>query len=113
MIFTCSFSFFIAFHTQGFESASLYFDPDPAFQFNAEPDTPFHFNTDPDLAFHFNKDPAPQQGDGNLRPLAYGPSRPPFEPRKLLNFGSIADPDPALYSNAYPDLHTNTASKKN
>ncbi len=50
--------------------------------FNADPDSAFHFNADPHPAFHFNAyqdlDPAPNQGDANLRPLAYKPSRPPF-----------------------------------
>jgi hypothetical protein len=43
-------------------------------------DQAFHFNADPDPAFHFNADPdpAPHEGDANLRPLAYRPSRPPF-----------------------------------
>jgi hypothetical protein len=53
----------------------------------------------------------------NLRPLAYRPSRPPFEPprlhferprlhlepRKLLDFDFNAEPDPAFHSNADPD----------
>ncbi len=43
---------------------------DRAFHFNAHPDPAFHFNADPD--------PAPHEGDANLRPLAYRPSRPPL-----------------------------------
>jgi hypothetical protein len=34
----------------------------------------------PDPAFHINADPGPvpHQGDSNLRPMTYRPSRPPF-----------------------------------
>jgi hypothetical protein len=39
---------------------------------------PHHFNADLDTAFHFNADPDPHEGDANLRPLAYRPSRPAF-----------------------------------
>ncbi len=52
--------------------------------FNADPDQAFCFNADPDPAFHFivdpnpYPDPAPHQGDANLRPLAYRPSRSLF-----------------------------------
>jgi hypothetical protein len=47
--------------------------------FSAYPDPTFHFNADPDQAVNINADPdpAPHQGDLNLRPLAYRPSRPP------------------------------------
>ncbi len=63
---------------QGVGPASLYCGL--VFHFNADSDPAFHFNADPDLAFHFNADPDPaaHQGDANLRPLAYRPSRPPF-----------------------------------
>jgi hypothetical protein len=41
---------------------------------------PYHFNSDPDPASYFNADPdlAPLRSDGNLRPLAYRPSRAPL-----------------------------------
>jgi hypothetical protein len=45
-------------------------DPNPAFHFNADPDPALHLNADPDPATH--------QGDANLRPLVYRPSRAPF-----------------------------------
>jgi hypothetical protein len=55
-------------------------DPDPAFHFNADQHPTFPFNADQDPAFPFNAgpEPDPHQGDANLRPLTYRPSRPPF-----------------------------------
>jgi hypothetical protein len=47
-------------------------DSDPAFHFNAESHPAFNFIANPD------PDPAPNQGDANLRPLAYRPSMPLF-----------------------------------
>ncbi len=65
-------------------------DPDPAFHFNADPDLVFHVNVDPDL------DPDPHQGDANLRPLVYRPSRPSFGLRTLQAF---------IWSTEPPGLH--------
>jgi hypothetical protein len=46
--------------------------------FIADPYPAFKFNADPDPALQFNADPIPYQGDANLRPLVYRPSRPLF-----------------------------------
>ncbi len=70
-------------HLNADPEAAFHFkaDMDPAFYFNADPDPASHFNPDPDPAINLNAvpDPAPHQGDANLRPLAYRPSRPLFE----------------------------------
>jgi hypothetical protein len=46
------------------------------------------FKAGPDLAFNSNADPdtAQIQSDGNLRPLAYRPSRAPFRASKAFEF---------------------------
>ncbi len=40
---------------------------------------PHLFIANPDQALQFNADPIPYQGDANLRPLVYRPSRPLFQ----------------------------------
>ncbi len=46
----------------------------------ADPEPHFHCNADQNPAFHLYADanPAPHQGDANLRPRIYRPSRAPF-----------------------------------
>ncbi len=47
--------------------------------------TTFHHDADPGLSFNFDPDLAPHQSDANLRPLAYGPSTPPFRASTALH----------------------------
>jgi hypothetical protein len=84
--------------------------------FNADPDPSIHCNVGTDPTFHLNAgpdpDPAPHQSEANLQPLVYRPSRAPilaYTPtlyckRPRLHFDFNADPDPAVHSNADPDL---------
>jgi hypothetical protein len=73
MIFICRFSIFMTFFVHRVSDSHLFtVDPDLVFHLNADPDPAYHFNMDP------NADPASHQGDANLRPLSYRPSRPPF-----------------------------------
>ncbi len=84
---------------------------------------PHHVNADQDQGpdFHFHADPAPRQSNGNLWPVVYRPSRPLlgvlgfplpfFDPLKLQNFDSNAEPDPDSAFNANAGSDPDPVSK--